>query len=277
MIVAQISDLHVRPRGAIAYDRIDTAPMLEAAVQAVRTLSPAPDCVIATGDLTDRGLAEEYVLLDEILAGLPMPVFLVPGNHDRRETMRKALGHRLGRAPASGPMHQVIEEFPLRLVLLDSVLDGETEGELGPGGRAWLSGCLAAGMARPTLIGIHHAPFAVGITGMDTIGLRDGEEMRAIVARHPEVERVACGHHHRTIVRRWGGTIGFISPSTVHQVALDLRPDARTKFVCEPPGISVHHWSAEAGLSTHVVPVGDYGGPFDFNLDPAYPGAKAKT
>ena len=54
-------------------------------------LSPLPDLVLATGDLTDRGLREEYGLLGAILSRLPMPVLLLPGNHDRREEMRAAL------------------------------------------------------------------------------------------------------------------------------------------------------------------------------------------
>ncbi len=32
MMIAQITDLHVRPRGKVAYERVDTNAMLEAAV-----------------------------------------------------------------------------------------------------------------------------------------------------------------------------------------------------------------------------------------------------
>jgi 3',5'-cyclic AMP phosphodiesterase CpdA len=41
-----------------------------------------PDAVLCTGDLTMRGSAREYALAQAWLAKLPVPVALVPGNHD---------------------------------------------------------------------------------------------------------------------------------------------------------------------------------------------------
>ena len=82
MLIAQISDLHVRPAGALAYGVSETNLSTEHAVHALLRLDPAPDCVLVTGDLTDCGLDEEYALLSGLLARLPMPVYAVPGNHD---------------------------------------------------------------------------------------------------------------------------------------------------------------------------------------------------
>ena len=60
MIIAQITDLHVRPRGVLAYGSVDTNAMLRRAVAAIAALDPAPDGVIASGDLADCGLEDEY-------------------------------------------------------------------------------------------------------------------------------------------------------------------------------------------------------------------------
>ena len=97
MMIAQITDLHIRPRGKIAYGRVDTNAMLEAAVATIEALPRKPDLVIATGDLTDCGLAEEYEVLRDILEPLSMPVYLMPGNHDRRAELFAAFG--CGRLP----------------------------------------------------------------------------------------------------------------------------------------------------------------------------------
>ena len=69
MMIAQITDLHVRPRGKVAYERVDTNAMLEAAVATIEALPRKPDLVIATGDLTDCGLAAESLGRHHRLAG----------------------------------------------------------------------------------------------------------------------------------------------------------------------------------------------------------------
>ena len=52
------------------------------------------------------------------------------------------------------------------------------------------------------------------VTDMDKIGLLQGrEEMARIVSRYPNVERIICGHLHRAIDVRFGGTIASTSPA----------------------------------------------------------------
>src|SRR5882724_1775539 len=124
MLIVQISDLHVRPRGKTCYGQVDSNALLARAVAALEALDPRPDAVIASGDLTDCGLDEEYAVLDEILAGLSMPAFVVPGNHDRRGRLRDAMRRRHGYLPPDGFLHFVVDGFPVRLIGLDSTIPG---------------------------------------------------------------------------------------------------------------------------------------------------------
>jgi 3',5'-cyclic AMP phosphodiesterase CpdA len=55
VIIAQITDLHARPNGHLCNHVVDSNAMLARAVDALRDLRPAPDVVLATGDLTDTG------------------------------------------------------------------------------------------------------------------------------------------------------------------------------------------------------------------------------
>src|SRR6266851_489246 len=89
MLIAQISDMHVKAEGELLYGRIDTAGFLERAVAHVNALDPRPDIVIATGDLVEGGKPEEYARLKRLLAPLAMPVHLIPGNHDARDALRE--------------------------------------------------------------------------------------------------------------------------------------------------------------------------------------------
>ena len=87
---------------------------------------------------------------------------------------------------------------------------------------------------------------------------------------------MVCGHHHRPITARWAGTIGSVAPSTAHQVTLDLlAPGEPATFSMEPPGFHLHLWTADVGLVTHSVAIGDFAGPYAFVLDADYPGRKA--
>src|SRR4026208_1516428 len=95
--IAQISDLHIKPPGSLAYGRVDTARALERCVAALNEFDPAPDFVVISGaPAATRGAgaaapaAEEYQYLKRLLAPLKLPLAGVPGNHDSRELMRAA-------------------------------------------------------------------------------------------------------------------------------------------------------------------------------------------
>jgi Icc protein len=112
---------------------------------------------------------------------------------------------------------------------------------------------------------MHHPPFTTLIGHMDEIGLLEGAERARNADRPlPNVERVICGHLHRAIDVRFGGTIASTSPAPAHQVCLDLAPGARP-----PPGRWSHplsgctHGPRAAGrLVTHLAASGRFEGPF---------------
>src|SRR5882757_3950773 len=121
MLIAQISDMHVKAEDKLLYRRVDTAGFLERAVAHVNALDPRPDIVLATGDLVDGGKPEEYALLRRLLAPLPMPLYLIPGNHDARDAMRETFPDH-GYLPQDGFLQYTIEGLPVRLIALDTLV-----------------------------------------------------------------------------------------------------------------------------------------------------------
>lgn len=271
MIIAQLSDPHIVAPGeffrapiqgaAPEAERVsrafDTAPFLARAVTTLNALAPRPDITVVTGDLVDHGAPAEYDHLRELLAPLAMPVYVIPGNHDAREPLRAAFRGD-GYLPAEGYLQYVIEEYPLRLVALDTLIPGSHAGLLCDERLAWLDAVLAAEPRRPTAILMHHPPFATGVTYMDGCGLENAAGFAEIVARHPQIERILCGHLHRAIDRRFAGTVAGTAPSTAHQLRLNLLPGARVSFTFEPPGYQLHFWQEEEGLVTHTAPIGEW-------------------
>jgi 3',5'-cyclic AMP phosphodiesterase CpdA len=274
MLICQLTDLHVRPVG-IAANRVSETNMLtERACRVAAALKPAPDVVVITGDLTECGLPAEYANLAAILRRtLKMPVYVIPGNHDRRDNLRRGLAHLPGVTRDPDYVQYAVEDLPVRLVMLDTVVFGHGHGELAAAQLEWLDRTLAAEPSKPTMIGMHHPPFVTGIPHMDGIALRDPDAFRSVIGRHPQVERIICGHHHRPIFGRVAQAIVSIAPSVAHQVELSFDPDDKGAFNMEPPAFQLHAWRAVTGFVTHTVYTEVFPGPFPFLADPDYPGA----
>ena len=262
MILCQITDLHIKPERKLAYGVVDTATMLERCVQQIRALPQRPDAVIATGDLVDGGTHAEYALLRELLTPLTMPVYLLPGNHDERNALRQSFaGHRY--LQSDSPFIQyAIEDHPLRLVVLDTVIPGQGGGTLCDERLQWLEQTLAAS-DKPTVVALHHPPFLTGIGHMDRVGFDTPAKLERVIARHPQVERVIAGHLHRPITVRFGGTVASTCPSPAHQVVLDLSHHGADNFIMEPRAFQLHWWSGQQ-LVTHTAYIGDFGREYPF-------------
>jgi 3',5'-cyclic AMP phosphodiesterase CpdA len=270
MILCQISDLHIKVQGKKSYRVVDTAESLRRCVAHIMALKQRPDAMVITGDLVDFGRADEYAFLRELLSPLTMPYYLIPGNHDERQALREAFpDHDYLRQgiERGGRIEYVIDDHPLRIVALDTVIPMESGGRLAPESVHWLDRTLAAAPTRPTVVLMHHPPFKTWIGHMDQIGLANPELLEPVIARHPQVERVLCGHLHRPIEKRFGGTIASTCPSPAHQVDLDLSPDAPSQFRMEPPAFQLHAWEASSGLVSHTAYIGNFDGPYPFFED----------
>lgn len=255
MLIAQITDLHVVEPGTLMLGRIDTNSCLYRCVARLRDFVPQPDLVLITGDLTNDGRPEQYAHVRGLLAPLDMPIYVIPGNHDRRAEMRAAFAdHHYLPTDAEAPfLHYVVDAGPVRVIALDTLVEGQTAGAFCRDRLDWLEARLAEAPARPTLIAMHHPPFATGIGFMDRIGLTDSDAFLGLVARFPNVERIISGHVHRPVQARCGGTLGSICPSTAHQILLTFDENQPDAWVAEPAAFQVHLWHDRVGLITHTV------------------------
>ena len=263
-LLGQISDLHIKPPGKLSYRVVDCAAMLERCVQEVLRLPQRPDAMVITGDLVDFGRPEEYAHLRKLLSPLPMPYYLLPGNHDERGALRAAFPDHAYLRQWQPFVQYAIDEWPVRIVAIDTVIPGEGGGRLDAERLEWLDRALARAPEKPTVVVMHHPPFPTLIGHMDEIGLEGADALAAVIERHPQVERVLCGHLHRPIQYRFAGTIASTSPSPAHQVALDLAPDAPSRFKMEPPGFQLHAWRQGMGIVSHTAYIGDFAGPYPF-------------
>lgn len=265
-VIAQITDLHIKPPGELVCGRVDTAAALARCVDALNRLSPRPDCVVISGDLVDRPSAQAYDHLTRLLALLRIPFAVAPGNHDDRAMLLTALPSG-GYALASGVLNSVRAVGGIDLLLIDSTVPGCDYGALDADTLDWLDATLGNSPARPALIFLHHPPFTTGIGHMDVQNLRNAGELAAIVRQHPRVRLISAGHVHRAVATTFAGMAATICPAPNHAVALDLDERLPPSFKTEPPAFFLHVWFPGDGfgsIATHLVPIGDFAGPYPF-------------
>jgi 3',5'-cyclic-AMP phosphodiesterase len=263
MLIAQISDLHIRPDGQLYADRVPSNMMAAAAVDHLNNLVPRPDLVVITGDIVDDGSEAAYRSSRQILARLEIPYLVIPGNHDERSALVREFADHAYLPRNGGPLNYSFDAGVIRIVALDSSVPGHHHGEIDVASLRWLESILEDGTP-PVMLMMHHQPFPTGIPYLEEYRHRGAGRIEEIVARRPAVERIVCGHVHRLITAKVGGALAMSCPSTCSQIALRMTETARPASFMEPPGCLLHLWRPGHGFISHLSPIGDYGAPMDF-------------
>jgi 3',5'-cyclic AMP phosphodiesterase CpdA len=220
MIIAQITDTHLRAKSSDDIEGAARAENLRRCIADIGSRSPAPQIAIHTGDMTERGKAAEFAHAREILERLDIPLYIIPGNRDGRDGMRRAFADHDYLPRDAGFLSYAFEDYPVRLVALDSIDEESPMGQICETRLAWLNTTLARQPDKPTLLIMHHPPFDVAADHPFAFEDRaSANALSSVVSKHRQVVRVLCGHVHRSAQVAWGGTIGSTTPC----VAGDLR------------------------------------------------------
>lgn len=240
----QLTDSHLR---AAADGTIKGWPTRESLVMALHAAldgEAAPDAILATGDLSQDGTPASYAHVRDILGGLGVPVYCLPGNHDHPETMAGAL---------SEPPFQYCGDHRLsnwRLVML-STWDGDRGGGRLPETELErLEQVLNTAVEPHLLIVLHHHPVPMN-SWLDKVGLDNADAFLAVADRCSRVRGILWGHVHQAhdSVRR--NVRLLATPSTCFQFvpgATDSDVDAHTG-----PGWRWLELWPDGRIDTHVA------------------------
>ncbi|WP_331375286.1 phosphodiesterase [Sinorhizobium chiapasense] len=269
MIIAHLTDLHIREAGKpLASGNADYTAMAAQAFERVANMNPRPDMMVITGDLADSGQIGEYQRLKEMTEALPFPVHMVLGNHDIRENFLCVFPEMKG---ASGFVQFCVEQDNLRVIGLDTLVEGEGLGRLCSERLSYLRDRLQERPDVTTLILVHHPPFAFGGGIYDAVRLIDGaQELGEIITANKQVVRLLCGHHHRAIDCLWNGTLASVAPAVVSSGHLQLGDVRVFKNINEPPAFKLHVLVPGSGFVSHTVFVKDFGPAYENIPDPNY-------
>lgn len=186
VVVVQLTDSHLRQRPEENVGGVLSDNTLRAVLAQMQVTAVTPDLILATGDIADDGSPEAYSRFLQAV-GESVPLFAIPGNHDKREAFHSTFG---ARAPAG------IDAGRWRIVLLDSVVPGSDEGHLDEVQQRRLLEALKEADGHHVLVVVHHPPMDVGTPWLDELKLRNASWLLSTLSLSPSVRAVLSGHVH---------------------------------------------------------------------------------
>jgi 3',5'-cyclic-AMP phosphodiesterase len=252
MIIAQISDTHIALDTPDADQRIRD---LAAAIADINALDPAPDAIVHTGDVVHNGRRDEYAEAASVLAEARAPVYVVAGNKDDRQNLRAAFS---AYGYLAGDRHFIdyaIDDYPVRLIALDTVNSASNKGDFCPERVRRLIDLIDAETTKPVAVFTHHPPFEVAV-GPERLHFETPEKMsrlRRALQHSGRVVAVFSGHVHRAAC----GHVGRIPASVVPCTATTRRYGEYPPHLQMHPVYQVHRFDAGGFASeTRIVGAG---------------------
>ena len=197
------------------------------------------DRALITGDLIQDDSAEAYDRFREQLLPLNMRMHCVPGNHDVRDLMRPVCS----RPPFSYCASEKVRDW--LLLGLDSCITGDAGGEITADEFVRLETIIDASTAKHILVYLHHPPVPMGSAWLDTVILKNGEELLEKLQALGRVRLLVFGHAHQPYEEEHNGIQVIGTPSTCRQFkhgseefALDDNPPAYRRITLHADGSS---------------------------------------
>ena len=256
--IGQITDLHVGRKIPFPSGELDLFDQLIKAVDNLNSIDPPLDMAVISGDLANHGKEEDYIRVKSQLDRLNFPYFIVMGNHDQRETLKKVFNEHTYLKTEDEFIQYTLEDHPIRIIALDTLEPGTHFGLMCEKRIQWLKKKLADQPERPTLIFMHHPPMDTGMPYPDHLGMHNKDAFASVIKQNPQIEAIASGHTHRDSVLRWNGTVVYVTPSSAFSYGLEFHDVDDVDPLMEPPAARIFRWDAEVGLVAHLSYIGNY-------------------
>ena len=210
-----------------------------------------PAAVLCTGDLTMRGTAREFAAASEWLAALPVPVTLVPGNHDvpyyfhmlRRLTRPYARYHELAERIDCGLDLPQLAVVPLKTIARAQFRLNWSKGRVSNPDLDAALASLERQRDKPLRLVIGHHPL-VDADNESSGSTRGGKRALAALAR-AGADAVLSGHVHDAFdmtLDAEGLPIRLIGAGTLSK-----------RLRSTPPGYNRLEWNETDGLTCTLV------------------------
>ena len=247
MIIAQISDTHLALDTPDADQRIRDFALTVADINA---LDPAPDVIVHTGDIAHNGRQDEYAQAVATLAKARSRVYVLGGNRDNRANLRAAFSACGYLAPDSDFIDYAIDDYPVRLIALDTLSSGSNKGDFCLERVRRLIDLIDTETTKPIAVFTHHPPFDV-LVGPERLHFETAEtvsRLRQALQHSGRVVAVFSGHVHRAAA----GYVGSIPATVVQCIATTLRKGEYPPHMKIRPVYQVHRFDPVWGFASET-------------------------
>ncbi|MHA6689869.1 metallophosphoesterase [Devosia sp. A449] len=226
-----LTDLHITGTGELAAG-YDTYANTSRALDHALNLFPDADFVVITGDLANWGEHEAYRRLEALIASVPIPVFLMIGNHDNRDNFFSVFGSRHPYVLPYAQYKQTMGGYDL--LFLDTQGIGSHAGCLSPARLEWLDRTLLEASNEVVLF-MHHHPAALHAPALDAKGMSNWPEFHMVLKRHAaKVRHIFHGHCHMILQGNVQGVSFTGIRSMSDQAYTDLKLSKAARQNTEP-------------------------------------------
>jgi 3',5'-cyclic AMP phosphodiesterase CpdA len=247
MIIAQISDTHIALDIPDAEQRAQDFALT---IDDINALDPGPDVIVHTGDITHNGRPDEYAQAVATLAQARAPVYVLAGNRDNRANLRAAFSAFGYLAPDSDFVAYAIDDYPVRLIALDTLSSKGNKGDFCSERIRHLIDLTGVETTKPIAVFTHHPPFEVTV-GPDRLHFESQDVMsrlRRALQHSGRVVAVFSGHVHRAAA----GDVAGIPATVMPSISTTLRKGEYPADMRRRPVYHIHRFDPVWGFATET-------------------------
>lgn len=169
------------------------------------------DLCLLTGDLAQDPCIASYQYILNRLQAHNIPCFCLPGNHDDWEIMKTVLCTEMVNC------RNKIVLGNWQIICLNSQIPGSAEGYLSLEELSFLEKNLTDNPGFYTLIAVHHHCLLSGSRWMDTMMIKNAQELLNLIKPYSNVKTIINGHIHQVMDNQIDGVRVLSTPSTCFQ------------------------------------------------------------
>jgi len=206
-----ITDTHLLDQADEIFHSLNTKESLELVLSHSKTHYPDADFILFTGDISQTGSKESYILFESVIQQCDLPIYCVPGNHDNPELLQQVVPNS-----PNGSI-SIIKLGNFCLVLLNSWVEGQHHGMISEHSLQQLDVHLQNSQEQFNIIAIHHPPVPINSHWLDQIALQNQSDLLQTLNKHGRNTLLLFGHVHQEFDQQLDQLRLLATPSSCHQ------------------------------------------------------------